>query len=153
MLKNIYVIILFTLIYSCENSNDPTSTKYSFFVAGHTYGQPGTKGLGIYPPFLKKTKFINVYNQIEFGVLTGDVVQRGTSVQWDAFYQDLNLFSIPIHIALGNHDYIDSIELNKRINKKYYSFISNNDLHLVLDSNIDNWNISGKQLQFVEKRS
>jgi hypothetical protein len=124
--------------------------EYSFFVAGHIYGKPGAKEKGIYPPFVKKFSLINSYEKQSFGVLTGDIVRTSSKEEWDEVDNDLKLLDNNIHFALGNHDYINLSLIKERFNKTYYSFNINNDLHIILDPNIDKWNISGKQLEFLK---
>jgi len=49
----------------------------------------------------------------------------------------------------GNHDTYNRQLYESRYGKTYYSFQRGNDLFIVLDGNLDHWNISGKQLDFL----
>ena len=142
------VLILLLILFSC--GKEKTIKKYSFFVAGHTYGEPRVDNIGFHPPFKNKFNFINSNKLIEFGVLTGDIVITSTNKNWDEIDNDLELLKSPVHFAVGNHD-IDNPEIYRsRYGQTFKSFIHNSDLFIILDPNIDNWNISGEQLLFLE---
>lgn len=120
---------------------------YSFFVAGHTYGDPYNPQYGLYPPFVDKIDFINEYSGMAFGCLTGDVVVQPTSPYWDAAQEDMADFNFPLHIAAGNHD-IGS-EFVERFGDYYYSFFLHDDLFIVLAPSLGNWSITGDQKDFL----
>lgn len=141
--------LLLVLSFSCQTAEEVT-LQYSFWVAGHTYGKAGTNNNGFHPPFYKKTNWINKCDSIQFGVLTGDLVFKSTAEDWDEIDAHISNFEMPIHIALGNHEYKNPEIIKNRFPKTYYSFSLENDLHIILDPNIDNWNISGDQLDFLK---
>lgn len=143
------IIILISLIsFSCNN--EEIKKDYSFFVAGHTYGKPRVDNIGFHPPFKNKFNLINNDKLIDFGFLTGDIVITSTEKNWNEIDSDLKLLNCPVYFAVGNHD-IDNLELYKsRYGETYKSFIHNSDLFIILDPNIDNWNISGNQLLFLK---
>ena len=80
MMSLVIIIITFIGIISCEKDeipdSKPPSTKiiYSFFVAGHTYGDPMNPQHGFYPPFLKAIPFINKYPKMELGLLAFGII-------------------------------------------------------------------------------
>lgn len=133
---------------------------YSFFVAGHTYTK---KKLGLYPPFINKFENINHIEKLKFGVFTGDIVWLGLEKYWNKVDENLQTLDVPIYFASGNHDIKNIkgrfdkkqrelfISRYGKNNNSYYSFTMNNDLMIILDPNIDKWNISGEQLNFLEK--
>jgi hypothetical protein len=57
---------------------------------------------------------------------------------------------LPVYFAAGNHDVTDRILFESRYGQTYYSFVHQSNLFIVLDPNIDGWNISGNQLDFLE---
>lgn len=122
---------------------------YSFFVAGHTYGSPGKNNYGLHPPFEKKISFIKNTTGMSFGVLTGDIVKESTAKDWDEVDRTLDRLDIPVYFAVGNHDIKDRDLYEKRYGKTYFSFNYGNDLFIVLDPNLDYWNISGQQMEFL----
>jgi len=126
------------------------SNEYSFFVAGHTYGSPSktAKNRGLYEPFKQKTAYINDQQKMVFGFLLGDVVKNPKF--WPPAQRDIADFDMPIHIARGNHDG-PLIPFEKKFGKSYKYFSHADDLFIVLDPNLDKWNISGKQLNFLKK--
>lgn len=146
-MKIIVQLTLLVLIFtSCTTNKE---TKYSFFIAGHTYGKPTPDGAKeLYKPFKAKFDFINTQPNLKFGVLLGDVVRYPTS--WPNVTEELKLLSMPIHIARGNHD--GALEpFEKMFGPSYKKFQIDNDLFIILDPNIDQWNISNKQLAFLKK--
>jgi hypothetical protein len=127
-----------------ENSVD----SYAFFVAGHTYGKPGVDNIGFHPPF--KEKFYLLEDEkIKFGILTGDIVWTGTAQNWDEIDKDIDSLGKPVYFAAGNHDMTDRALFEKRYGLTYYYFLYQKDLFIILDPNLDHWNISGEQLAFL----
>lgn len=123
------------------------STYYSFFTAGHTYGNPNSYHYGLHYPFVNYIPTINNYSNMELGVLTGDVVYSATAAYWDSALIDINKFDVPIYIAAGNHDM--GTEFVNRFQNYYSSFVHKNDLFILLTPFLDSWNISGEQLDFL----
>ena len=59
---------------------------------------------------------------------------------------------MPIHFAVGNHDISDRILFETRYGKTYFSFIQNDDLFIILDPSLNEWNITGTQLDFLKNK-
>jgi len=145
-------ILIFTFACCRTNTDIPDITQnksYSFFVAGHTYGKPGVDNPGVHPPFKRKIDLIKSDTLIKFGILTGDIVLNGTAKNWDEVDKDIEELGVPVYFAAGNHDMSDRELFESRYGKTYYSYVYNNDLFIILDPNLDSWNISGEQLQFL----
>ena len=88
---------------------------------------------------------------MNFGVLTGDMVFVSNDERWDSLENDLKVLEMPIHQAVGNHEVILKREhYEKRYGKTYDAFIQNGDLFIFLDPLLDEWNISGEQLEFLK---
>jgi calcineurin-like phosphoesterase family protein len=138
-------IVLFFLITSCSTT---TKIEYSFFVAGHTYGDPREKNnnIGLYKPFKEKILFINNQKKLKQGFLLGDVVWMPKN--WPEAIEDTSKFNMPIKVVRGNHDgKLEKFE--EYFGKSYKKFFIGKDLFIVLDPNLDHWNISGDQLVFL----
>jgi len=149
----IVLFLIYSLVSSCNKDKCETAESpilYSFFIAGHTYGAPGVDNVGVHPPFKNKFNLIKSDEHIDFGVFTGDIVLTGTEQNWDEIDTDIDSIGLPIYFAAGNHDMTDRELFESRYGQTYYSFIHHSDLFIVLDPNIDSWNISGDQLQFLE---
>lgn len=142
-------IVVFILLVFTASCSSPEKVNYSFFAAGHTYGSPMDKAhpKGLYKPFKDKISFINEDKNLKMGFLLGDVVW--TPSHWDAALEDISLFQDSISVVRGNHDG-PLKQFEKRFGKSYYSFNESNDLFIVLDSNLDYWNISEEQLIFLK---
>jgi len=146
---------LFAAIFtSCEKDpvivDEPGQVLYSFYVAGHTYGKPGVNNIGFHPPFKDKFDWLNELEFLDFGILTGDIVLSGTEQNWNEIDEDLKLLEDQVYFAAGNHDMTDRPLYESRYGKSYQSFVHNKDLFVLLDPNIDEWNISGVQLDFLK---
>jgi hypothetical protein len=153
-LKVIVAIVIFSLCYSCPKTK--IEKKYSFFVAGHAYGKPGEfeDNIGVHPPFKKKLDYLKSDSIIAFGVLTGDMIENGNiDEEWDELDDDLKYIGKKIYFAPGNHDVGTNYKREKFINRygnTYVSFVHKEDLFITLDPNLDKWNISGEQLEWLK---
>lgn len=142
----VLIAILIGLFFvSCENNK---AKNYSFFIAGHTYGSPKDKGKtkGLYTNFKNKIPLLNEKKTLELGFLLGDVVWKPSS--WPEAIKDIQKINVPVHIARGNHDG-PLKEFEEQFGKSFKSILKNNDLFIVLDPNLDRWNISNDQLVFL----
>jgi hypothetical protein len=126
-------------------------TVYAFFVAGHVYGHPYTDDTTIHPPFLEKVGWIRDYPRMKMGFFTGDIVRLGRAGDWDGVDRVVASLNMPVYFAPGNHDMTDRALFEARYGKTYFHFIYENDLFIVLDPNMDQWNISGDQLTFLKE--
>jgi len=154
-MKLLFLIVLYLLVSCEENENsdyDYTGVNYSFFVAGHVYGNPGRTEPGIYPLFKDKFEYIKNDSMIKFGIFTGDIVKVATTEEWDEVDKDIAELSIPVYFAMGNHDNENRELFIERYGKTYYTFKYNSDLYIILDPNIDSWNLSGDQLDFLKQK-
>ena len=158
MKNTVIVSALLLLLTSCNHmSKENVSKPYSFFVAGHTYGKPLAKNLGLHPPFKKAFPIIKSHPGIEFGVLTGDLVRYSTAQSWDSVKNDIRELEMPVFVAPGNHDISEQNLFEKNFgdniydNRTFRQFIFNNDLFIILDGNLANWNIKGEQLHFFKE--
>lgn len=123
--------------------NDELS--YSFFVAGHAYGNPENYGMGIYSPLKRQFGFLRDYPGMKAGFFTGDLVPKPTKEYWDAALTDIERLQMETFIAPGNHD---KGEVFDSLFPSYFAMGMNRDLFIVLSPN--QWNIEGEQLTFLE---
>ncbi len=157
MLKYFFVFLFF-LAHSCPEQDPPTTKiAYKFFVAGHVYGYPGEseENIGVHPPFKAKLDLLKNDQNLAFGVFTGDIVYNGSlAKEWDELDADIATINKPVYFAPGNHDIANSKKralFTERYGPSYRSFMKNKDLFLILDPNLDKWNISGAQLDWLKK--
>lgn len=156
MFRNILLLITFIHV-SCGSSQiDENQPLYSFFVAGHVYGYPGETevNIGVHPPFKNQLNLLKDSKSIKFGVFTGDIVFDALKEkEWDEVDQDIAFINKPVYFAPGNHD-IGSAKkrtiFTERYGPTYRSFEQGNDLMIILDPNLDGWNISGDQLLWLK---
>lgn len=149
------LILLLILLTGCTEpagkaGQGNEAKPYSFFVAGHTYGGRGMYHRGLHPPFEAKFSLINERG-IELGFLTGDIVVEPSEKDWDEVDSVLNYLNAKVYFAPGNHDIRERELYESRYGRTYYSFLHRGDLFIVLDPNIDRWNISGRQKEFLDE--
>ena len=151
--KPLGIIFCVVVFFGCNKEQNVTEfgpVQYSFFVAGHAYGTPGESNVGLYPPFKEKFELINSEEKMALGVLTGDIVRNSTESEWSAVDADLETLNVPVRFAVGNHDIEDPHLFETKYGPTYFSFVNGSDLFIILDPNIDGWNISGDQLSFLD---
>jgi hypothetical protein len=146
-----YILLFELLFFGGLLGAQTDSSAYSFFIAGHTSGKFGENNVGLYPVFKEKFGYIRSRQEIKFGVLLGDMVSpHPTANDWDEVDADIDSLSLPVYIAVGNHDMESRPLFESRYGITYYSFIHQNDLFIILDPNIDSCNISSDQLAFLK---
>lgn len=151
-MRLLFILISFNfLLFSYPKLNAQNNIDYSFFIAGHTYGNTKNPNIGLFLPFKQKFAYIKSRPEIKFGVLLGDIVRPNpTEDNWNKVDADIDTLGLPVYFAVGNHDMENRELFEERYGDTYYSFKSGNDLFVVLDPNLDNWNISGEQLAFLK---
>lgn len=156
MYKSLFLLLLLSA-FSCSSPEaDKNPLEYSFFVAGHVYGYPGEseENIGVHPPFKQKLGLIKNDTSIAFGVFTGDIVYNGAlEKEWDELDADIAAMGKKVYFAPGNHDIGHSTQrvvFEKRYGASYRSFTHNKDLFIILDPNLNQWNISGPQLTWLQ---
>tara|TARA_B100000965_G_C19553882_1_gene741319 strand:- start:194 stop:1150 length:957 start_codon:yes stop_codon:yes gene_type:complete len=131
--------------------------SYSFFVAGHVYGTPGSEYEGIYKPF-KNNKKLNECSLL-FGFLLGDTVVTASNYEFGILKDDLKSFedNTKIYIAPGNHEVgVGSYNAKRDVylenfGERTYQYLEyKNDLFIILDTNISNWNLSKDQVLMLK---
>lgn len=150
--------LLILLLFTCCKRQEIPWTEvhltnglaYSFLVCGHTYGQPDHYGEGLYEAFQAFFPFINDYPGMALGMFTGDVNPTGEDKRWDPILEDMAELSFPTWIAPGNHD-LGFHTFYNRFGYFYTAFFHQTDLFIILTPNLDRWNISGQQMEFLQK--
>jgi hypothetical protein len=125
--------------------------RYAFFAAGHVYGHPKDKDDVIHPPFTERGYLIRQDPDMALGFFTGDIVRRARAEEWDQVDGFLASLPVPVYFAAGNHDMVNRELFERRYGRTYFSFVHDNGLFIVLDPNLDGWNISGEQLAFLKE--
>lgn len=146
--KCTYLTVLCMVLFACNKHKEE---PYKFFVAGHTYGSPSDSSGGLHPPFLETLTEYNSSFPLEKGFLTGDIVKYPSVEKWEMVDEELADLDIDVRFVAGNHEYNDLELFESRYGKTFNSFVFKNDLFVVLDGNLNNWNISGVQLTFLKE--
>lgn len=155
---SLFGVVLLLMIGACESpppepTPPPPPKPYSFFVAGHAYGNPygyDTLPPGLFPPFVAQFPYILQHSDMRLGVLTGDVVKRSTEENWLGVIRNLAAFDFPVYIAPGNHDNWGEPWYKLIFNSPGVYVRQERDLFLFLDPDDEGWNIPQTQLDFVD---
>lgn len=118
--------------------------SYSFFIAGHVYGNPKSENLGVYPTFLEKIK--ETSSQYRFGFFTGDIVRKSTKESWLKVHDDINRMNVPVYFAPGNHDMGDRALYQEMNGVADTFFVAGKDVFLLFDNTKYGWNMNENQL-------
>lgn len=143
--------VFFIFSLTCCLAFNLSGQEYSFFIAGHVYGEQGVDNVGFHPPFKAKFPLIQNQEDIKFGVLLGDVVFYPSPEDWDEVDAEIDTLGIPVYIVPGNHDLQNRPLFEERYGITYSSFMYNNDLFILLDPLLNHWNISGEQFEFLQQ--
>ncbi|NCC70982.1 hypothetical protein EOM09_05350, partial [bacterium] len=126
--------------------------SYSFFAAGHLYGYPSTS-VFVSPSLLSSLDLINA-NNVDFFVSLGDNFRECDSVNILNFKKSFaEKINCPFFITVGNHDVIDYNLYKNNFGNTWFSFFYSNDAFIFLDSEFDNSQISGEQLNFLSAKT
>lgn len=128
---------------------DSLNNDYSFIVSGHFYGD-GTNKSG-YPAntLLANLDWINSSNATML-ICLGDLFM---DIRNDIPKYKTSLFDkleIPLYNAVGNHD-ISAKVYQENFGKTYYYFLLNNDIHVVLDTEMGDGDIEGEQFEMLQE--
>ncbi len=120
---------------------------YSFIISGHFYGD-GTNKSG-YPAntLLANLDWINESDACML-ICLGDLFMDITN---DMPKYEVSLFDkldIPLFNAVGNHDLTGSV-YQENYGATFFKFQIGNDLHVILDTELDNGDLEGDQLKML----
>ncbi len=124
---------------------------FKFIVFSHAYGDADiTDDI----PSENLTQHLDelLATQPSFMFSLGDMVQNGQAAQFDILKQSLlEEIGVPVFNAVGNHDVKNRELYSELFGATYYSFQYGNAVFFVLDTEIDQCNISGEQLDMLEQ--
>lgn len=141
--------VVLGLFHSCHSV--PKNQTYSFFIGGHVYGSVTDTALGLYPPLIDLFPALNEDSTMWCGFFNGDIVQKSTPEAWQQVEGDISQLNFPVHFIPGNHDVRGSAYYAENYGPTYSAFTYQNDLFILLDGNLDQWNIKGNQFRFLEE--
>jgi len=114
------------------------SEKFTFAILG----DKTTGGVLNWPIFDRAVEEINLL-QPDFVIMIGDMIQgtvTDTSIlnrMWKEFNSHAEKLDVPLYVLPGNHDISNAVMYdywNKKIGLRYYSFIHNNSLFILLNT-------------------
>jgi hypothetical protein len=122
---------------------------YSFIVSGHFYGGRSNQTGFPINTILANLDWVNNSNAtmlISLGDMFMDVKNDIPNYK-ETFFEKLQ---IPIFNAVGNHD-ISSDIYQTNFGKTFFYFQINNDIHLILDTEINDGSIKNEQLELIKE--
>jgi len=124
------------------------SSNYSYYVSAHFYG--GSQNVSGYPAstILGNIDLLNASSN-SFTVCSGDLFKdiRGQRELYDTIL--FNRLSKPLFNAVGNHDVTDDL-FETHYGLTSYSFQIGSDMHVVLNTELDEGSIEGAQLTMLK---
>ena len=144
-MKNIFSFIMFclTLFTGCGSKE----RVLGVVLAGHAYGHPLEKSLGLHSglkEFLKKEP-----NDLVF--FLGDFVRNPSLKSFEFLKMELKGLKIETKFVPGNHDVVNPVFYQKYIGNRFYSYEIKGVKFVVLDGNMNGWNIINEQLSFLKQ--
>ncbi len=121
---------------------------FRFITLGHLYGQPGLKHDRPAPSFVSSIPRLNALNP-ELCVLLGDCFYLWKDEEIKSTLKILGTLSCPVINAPGNHDLVVRKMYNKLFGTTYFAFSYRGSRFVILDTELDIWNISDEQLTFL----
>jgi hypothetical protein len=126
------------------------SSSYTFFIGGHFHG--ASTNISGFPAAtllanLDKINSADASFMISLGDLFLSVKRDMKNYRW-TFFDKLQM---PIFNAVGNHD-IEEVDYVGRFGRTYNSFQVGTEKYIILDTELDNGHITGKQLSFFKKQ-
>ncbi len=122
---------------------------FRFISFGHLYGEPGKKATKPSPSFTQAIAQLNELNPA-FCVLLGDIFYKWDNNEIKKTLRQLTQLTFPVINAVGNHDVARRRKWEARFGLTYFGFDYGTSRFLVLDTELDSWNLSGDQLDFVK---
>jgi len=145
-----FIVKADTIVSTLNNKivNVKNSTNYSFIVSGHFYGNKNN--LTGYPTntLLANLDWVNNSKTVML-ICLGDLfmdVKNDIPKYKTSLFNKLN---IPLFNAVGNHD-ISSDIYQTNFGATFYSFKINNDIHLFLDTELNDGSIKNKQIELLK---
>ena len=123
---------------------------FTFVVFAHAYGNADVNDD---IPSINLTDHLDdvFAMQPSFMVSLGDMVQNGQALQFEILKQSLlEKIDIPVFNAVGNHDIKNRELYSELFGSTYYSFTYGNAVFFILDTELDQCNISGDQLAILQ---
>lgn len=146
-------LIAFGLLCQCAWAQEHrvlnNSEKFSFAIAGHSYGAGTENNFGLYPKFVATLETKS--EQLDSVVLLGDFVRSCSPAAWQAVSNTFSELKLPFYPVMGNHDY-DPYCQEKITNKHgntFYTFSNSKAQFVVLDSQKDPLRISSDQIELL----
>ncbi len=150
-----HFIFIFTITAEAQNYDSVylPDSSYAFIVAGHAYGAHSGGNLGLHPAFLNSLD-AGFDSNTAFFVFTGDIVNQSIPESWQQVENELAAYGLPSYYVMGNHDDNDIgwQVFEEKHGGTFYSFCSQSELFIVLNSTDPGRSISSDQIDFLDEQ-
>jgi 3',5'-cyclic AMP phosphodiesterase CpdA len=124
---------------------------FKFIIFSHAYGHAHVTDDMPSVNLLNHLEALKAYEP-DFFISLGDMVQNGKEDQFTIFKQSfLEKIDVPVFNAVGNHDVQNRQVYTDIFGPTSYSFQYGNAVFFVLDTEIDQCNITGEQQRMLEQ--
>lgn len=143
LITNLFILAQTSIKMTGENSFVKrefiqNNEKFTFAILG----DKTTGGVFNWPIFDRAVEEINLL-QPDFVIMVGDMIQGVTTdttfinEMWKEFKSHAEKLHVPLYVLPGNHDISNEVMYdywNKKIGLRYYSFVHNNSLFMLLNT-------------------
>lgn len=134
-----------------ESIGDDDESSPWMTVVGHGYGPADGNNIGLFPPLLDA--LADMADRSSILALTGDITRDGSQESFSEVARSLNRWGTVI-VAPGNHD-VGTAESRGHFEAQFgntYGALRRGPVLVVwLDTNLDDWRISGDQLAWLQR--
>ncbi len=155
----VFIIILFPSTLWAINIKSPFNNKmlnleehmdeYSFLMVGHIYGIPDEKSVFPASSFIVNTDSLNDIGA-RFFILMGDLYREADELHLNNFLSVARRLEMPLFNTVGNHEMENRSLYRNTFGKTYFYFQFNQELFIILDSELSVGEIKGDQLNYFK---
>jgi hypothetical protein len=145
-------MVLFGQVVSPFNKRaiQDTALDYSFIVSGHFHGR--SESLSTFPAgtVLGNIDTLNALHPL-FLMSLGDLFLNVNDIHVQHYQKSLfDKLKMPLFNSVGNHDLSNGNRYEKEYGKSFFSFIHNTELFIVLNTEVNDGDIKGEQLEMLK---
>ncbi len=126
------------------------SVDYSFIVSGHFHGSSSNQSTFPASTLLANIDTLNALHA-SFLMSLGDMFLDVNEAYKEHYQKTLfDKLKIPVFNAVGNHDVSNGNKYEEYYGKSFFSFIYHTELFIVLNTEVNDGDIKGEQLQMLK---
>ena len=134
-------------VYSRELPDRAATEPFRFLIAGHLYGD-SKKAVSPAATFVAARQSL-ASADVDLMVCCGDTFRLSTQAAFDQVTAQLAALPFPVFNAVGNHDVANRSAYEARFGATYGAFVHGGCAFVLLDTELQPWEIAGGQLAFL----